>query len=154
VLFKGAVLYNQAAKDTGTLAQYGMGTPDDWIEKNLYSKYQWLGIVLLLAVNLAVFGIAGLVVWTVQMLWIPFWAAGVINGIGHWWGYRNTDTKDTSRNILPIDFIVGGECLHNNHHSDPASPKLSRQWFEFDLGWAVIKLLCWMRMAELRPVDK
>ena len=140
VLFKGAVLYHTASKDTELVQQYGVGTPDDWIERTLYTPHSRLGILLMLVIDLVLFGPWGLLVWGIQMIWIPFWAAGVINGIGHWWGYRNGETKDNSRNIVPWDIIVGGECLHNNHHLDPANPKLSRRWFEFDAGWFYIQL--------------
>ena len=140
VLFKGAVLYHTASKDTEMVQQYGVGTPDDWIERTLYTPHSRLGILLMLFIDLVLFGPRGLLVWGIQMIWIPFWAAGVINGIGHWWGYRNGETKDNSRNIVPWDIIVGGECLHNNHHLDPANPRLSRRWFEFDAGWFYIQL--------------
>ena len=140
VLFKGAVLYHTASKDTEMVQQYGVGTPDDWIERTLYTPHSRLGILLMLFIDLVLFGPRGLLVWGIQMIWIPFWAAGVINGIGHWWGYRNGETKDDSRNIVPWDIIVGGECLHNNHHLDPANPRLSRRWFEFDAGWFYIQL--------------
>jgi len=95
----------------------------------------------------------GPVIWGILMLWIPFWAAGVVNGIGHWWGYRNGQTKDRSRNIVPVDFVVGGELLHNNHHLDPASPRLSRRWFEFDIGWMYIKILEKLGLAKLRVAN-
>jgi len=140
VLFKGAVLYHTASKDQEMVQQYGVGTPDDWIERTLYTPHSRLGILLMLVIDLVLFGPWGLLVWGIQMIWIPFWAAGVINGIGHYWGYRNGETKDHSRNIVPWDIIVGGECLHNNHHLDPANPKLSRRWFEFDAGWFYIQL--------------
>ena len=150
VLFKGAFLYNDAAQDKDMVKQYGVGTPDDWIERNLYSKYSRLGITLLLLVNLLWFSYWGLVIWAIQMIWIPFWAAGVINGIGHYWGYRNGETKDHSRNISPWGIIIGGECLHNNHHLDPANPRLSRRWFEFDIGWMWITILSKLKLATVR----
>jgi len=150
VFFKGAFLYKQAAKDTASINQYGAGTPDDWIERNIYSAHSALGILLLLIFNLCVFGLWGWLIWGVQMLWIPFWAAGVINGVGHWWGYRNGVTRDSSRNISPWGIIVGGEELHNNHHLDPASPKLSKRWFEFDIGWMYIKLFETLRLLKIR----
>jgi stearoyl-CoA desaturase (delta-9 desaturase) len=130
--------------------KYGMGTPKDWIERKLYQPHHKLGILLMLAINLALFGPWGLLVWGVQMVWIPFWAAGMINGLAHWWGYRNGETKDFSRNISPIGIVVGGEELHNNHHLDPASPKFSRKWFEFDIGWMYITVLCKLRLAKLK----
>ena len=150
VFFKGALLYNKASKDKQMVAQYGVGTPDDWIERNLYTPHSRLGIVLMLIINLCLFGFWGWLVWLVQLVWIPLWAAGVVNGFGHWWGYRNTDTKDFSRNIVPWDFWVGGELLHNNHHADPASPKLSRRWYEFDIGWMYICILKALGLAKLR----
>lgn len=150
VLIKGALLYNRAAKDSTMVETYGRGTPDDWVERNVYSRYSRLGIVLLLLVNLLCFGWWGLLIWAIQMAWIPFWAAGVINGLAHWWGYRNGETKDRSRNISPWGIIIGGECLHNNHHLDPANPRLSRRWFEFDIGWFYIRLLCLLGLAKLR----
>lgn len=150
VLIKGALLYNRAAKDSTMVETYGRGTPDDWIERNVYSRYSRLGIVLLLLVNLLCFGWWGVLIWAIQMAWIPFWAAGVINGLAHWWGYRNGETKDRSRNISPWGIIIGGECLHNNHHLDPANPRLSRRWFEFDIGWFYIRLLCLLGLAKLR----
>jgi len=150
VLFKGAGLYHIASKDLAMVQQYGVGTPDDWIEKNLYTPHSRLGILLMLIIDLLFFGPWGFIVWGIQMLWIPFWAAGVINGIGHWIGYRNGETKDHSRNIVPWDIIVGGECLHNNHHLDPANPKLSRRWFEFDAGWMWFKIFEFLRLAKLR----
>ena len=150
VFFKGALLYNKASKDKQMVAQYGVGTPDDWIERNLYTPHSRLGITIMLIINLCLFGLWGWLVWLVQLVWIPLWAAGVVNGFGHWWGYRNTDTKDFSRNIVPWDFWVGGELLHNNHHADPASPKLSRRWYEFDIGWMYICILKSLGLAKLR----
>ena len=150
VLFRGAFLYHTASKDSAMVATYGQGTPNDWMEKNVYTKHSKLGITLLLLVNLFCFGWWGFVVWGIQMIWIPFWAAGVINGVGHWWGYRNGETKDHSRNIVPWDIIVGGECLHNNHHLDPANPRLSRRWWEFDIGWMYIVLLQKLKLASVR----
>ena len=150
VFFKGALLYNKASKDKKMIAQYGVGTPDDWIERNVYTPNSRLGIMIMLMIDLALFGWWGFIVWGIQMIWVPLWAAGVVNGLGHWWGYRNTDTKDFSRNIVPWDFWVGGELLHNNHHADPASPKLSRKWYEFDRGWMYIQLLKLLGLAKLK----
>jgi len=150
VLFKGAFLYHSASKDTEMVAQYGAGTPDDWVEQNLYSKHSRLGIMLMLLIDIVLFGWWGFVVWGIQMIWIPFWAAGVVNGLGHWWGYRNGETKDQSRNISPWGILIGGECLHNNHHLEPGNPRLSRRWFEFDIGWLYIRLLCILGLARLR----
>jgi len=150
VLTKGAVLYHQASKDSKMVDAYGQGTPTDWIENNLYTLHSRLGITLLLLINLLCFSWWGLLIWGIQMIWVPLWAAGVINGLGHWWGYRNTDTKDTSRNLFPIAFWIGGEELHNNHHADPANPKLSMRKWEWDLGWTYIRLLEQVGLAKLK----
>jgi stearoyl-CoA desaturase (delta-9 desaturase) len=150
VLFKGAVLYSKAAKDSDMVNMYGVGTPDDNIEK-FYTKYNALGIMIMLWINLTLFGpIVGFVIWGIQMLWIPFWAAGVINGVAHWIGYRNGNTNDTSRNISPLGIIVGGEELHNNHHLEPRSIKFSKRWFEFDIGYFYLRILCILKLAEIR----
>ena len=130
--------------------RYGIGTPDDWVEQNVYTKHNKLGIIIMLLVNLWLFGLVGFVVWGVQMLWIPFWAAGIVNGLAHWWGYRNGETRDQSRNISPWGIIIGGEELHNNHHLNPASPKLSKQWFEFDIGWMYIKIFERLKLLKIR----
>jgi stearoyl-CoA desaturase (delta-9 desaturase) len=150
IFFRGVYYYYLSAKDSEMIMQYGKGTPNDWIERKLYTPHSRLGILLMLIIDLVLFGPVGLLVWGVQMLWIPFWAAGVINGIGHWIGYRNGVTKDQSRNINPWGILVGGEELHNNHHLDPASPKLSRRWFEFDVGWMWFTIFKWCRLASLR----
>lgn len=150
VLFGGALLYKDAAKNYAMVEAYGVGTPNDWIEKNLYSKYSKLGFTLLLIFNTLLFHGWGIVIWLIQMAWIPFWAAGVVNGIGHYFGYRNSDTKDKSKNIIPLGFIIGGEELHNNHHDTPASPKLSRKWYEFDIGWMWLNILIQLNLARLR----
>lgn len=150
VLFKGAVLYHQASKDTLMINEYGKGTPDDWVEQNIYSKHSRLGITLLLIINLLCFSYWGLLVWGVQMIWIPFWAAGVINGLGHFIGYKNEQTRDHSRNLVPWAIIVGGEELHNNHHTSPGSPKLSVKWWEFDIGWMWIKVLSFVKLATIK----
>ena len=152
VLFKGAVLYHDASKDSAMVQQYGVGTPDDWIERNIETPHSRLGILLMLVIDCLFFGPWGLIVWGVQMLWIPFWAAGVINGVAHWIGYRNGQTKDHSRNISPWGILIGGEELHNNHHLEPASPKLSRRWFEFDIGWMWLRLFSLVGLATIvRP---
>ena len=150
VFFKGAMLYHEASKDKVMVNTYGVGTPADWIEHNLYSAHSRLGIGILFLFNIIVFGWIGAIIWGIQMLWIPFWAAGVVNGIGHWWGYRNGETKDHSRNIVPWGIVIGGEELHNNHHLDPASAQLSRRWFEFDIGWMYIRLLSVLRLATVK----
>ena len=150
IFFRGVYYYYLSAKDSEMIMQYGKGTPNDWIERKLYTPHSRLGILLMLIIDLVLFGPVGLLVWGVQMLWIPFWAAGVINGMGHWWGYRNGVTKDQSRNISPWGILIGGEELHNNHHLDPASSKLSRRWFEFDVGWMWFTIFKWCRLASLR----
>jgi len=150
VLFGGAGLYVAAKQDRKMVEQYGVGTPDDWIERNLYTRFPKLGFVSLLVIEVAIFGWLGLLMWTVQMIWIPWWAAGVINGLGHWWGYRNVETKDNSKNIVPWGIIVGGEEMHSNHHADPANPKLSRKWWEFDIGWMYIQILEFLNLAKVQ----
>ena len=150
VLFKGAFLYNKASKDREMVNTYGVGTPDDWMERNVYSKYAFLGILILLLGNVMLFGSIGIAIWAIQMIWIPFWAAGVINGIGHFWGYRNGDSKDNSKNITRFGIIIGGEELHNNHHINPASPKLSLQPWEFDIGWMWLSLFVKLNLAKLK----
>jgi stearoyl-CoA desaturase (delta-9 desaturase) len=149
VLFGGAWLYADATRDRAMVARLGSGTPDDWIERKLYSRYPNLGYLALLIALVAVFHGWGIVMWLTIVAWIPFWAAGVINGVGHWWGYRNTDTPDRSRNILPWGIIVGGEELHNNHHERPASARLSSRWWEFDIGWAWICVLRRLGLCRL-----
>ena len=150
VLFGGAFLYHSASKDTAMVDALSKDCPNDWIERNLYSAHSRLGILLMLGIDLLLFGPWGLVVWGIQMIWIPFWAAGVVNGLSHWWGYRNTDTKDTSRNIIPWAVWIGGEELHNNHHSDGANAKFSQRWWEFDLGWMYICILRFFKLATVR----
>jgi len=150
ILFRGVYYYYLGAKDARMMLSYGKGTPSDWMEKNIYSKYNYAGVVLMLMIDVLLFGWYGLVVWIIQMLWIPFWAAGVINGIGHWFGYKNGKTRDNSHNILPLGIWIGGEELHNNHHLDPASAKLSKHWFEFDIGWFWIKLLSYVKLIKIK----
>ena len=150
VMTTGWLLYNNAAKDAEFVIQYGKGTPKDWIERKLYTPHHKLGILLMLVIDLLIFGFWGVLVWGIQMIWIPFWAAGTINGLGHWWGYRNGETKDHSRNIFPWGIIIGGEELHNNHHLAPANPKLSRRWFEFDIGWMYIKIFERIGLLKIR----
>lgn len=149
LLFGGWSLYHEATKDPAMVLKYGVGTPRDRIEV-FYTRFHDKGIYLMLAINLLLFGLWGFVVWAVQMIWIPFWAAGFINGIGHWWGYRNGETRDHSRNVSPVGILIGGEELHNNHHLDPANPKLSRRWFEFDAGWMWIKIFSGLRLLTVR----
>jgi stearoyl-CoA desaturase (delta-9 desaturase) len=129
---------------------YGKGTPNDWVERNVYTRYNFLGILLMLWINLTLFGGIGFIIWGVQMIWIPFWAAGVINGLGHWWGYRNGETRDKSTNIVPFGILIGGEELHNNHHLNPASSRLSKRWFELDLGYIWLRFFSLLRLAKIK----
>ncbi|MDA8561592.1 fatty acid desaturase [Gammaproteobacteria bacterium] len=148
VLFNGAELYRKESRNIETLERYGQGTPDDWIEHNIYTKHSAMGIAIMLFIDLALFGTLGLAVWAIQMAWIPFWAAGVVNGVAHYIGYRNFECADASRNILPIAFFIGGEELHNNHHTYATSAKFSVKWWEFDIGWMVIRTLQFFGLAK------
>ena len=148
MLVGGAWLYAKAAEDKLMVQVYGKGTPDDWMERNVYSKHSKLGFTLLLILNTLLFNGWGIVIWLIQMAWIPFWAAGVINGVGHCIGYRNWKTKDESRNIFSLGIIIGGEELHNNHHNSPASIKLSNKWYEFDIGWMWFNIFKFLRLAK------
>ena len=150
VLFEGAELYREESRCAATREKYGHHTPDDWIERHLYARHSQLGIGLMLIVDLLLFGPIGLTIWAVQMLWIPFFAAGVINGVGHYWGYRTFAASDASRNIVPWGILVGGEELHNNHHAYISSAKFSIRWWEFDSGWALIRLLELLGLARVR----
>jgi stearoyl-CoA desaturase (delta-9 desaturase) len=150
VLLQGSELYRTEAKNQETLAKFGHGTPDDWIERNLYSRYSWQGVGLALIIDLMLFGALGAAIWAVQMLWIPITAAGIINGIGHWWGYRNFEAQDASTNVSPWGIVIGGEELHNNHHTYPTSAKLSVKPYEFDIGWAYIRGLEMLGLAKVR----
>jgi stearoyl-CoA desaturase (delta-9 desaturase) len=152
VFWEGAELYRDEAKNHETLDKYGLGTPDDWIERTVYTPHSWEGVGLMLVINLALFGPLGATIWAVQMAWIPVTAAGIINGIGHYWGYRNFSCEDASRNIVPWGIIIGGEELHNNHHAYGTSAKLSSRWYEFDLGWAYIRTLEFFGLATVRKV--
>lgn len=150
VLFEGVELYRTESRNAETMSRYGHGTPDDWLERNVYSRYTWQGVGLMMILNLALFGAAGLAVWAVQMAWIPVTAAGVINGIGHYWGYRNFEAADASTNVFPWGIIIGGEELHNNHHTYPTSAKLSVKPYEFDIGWAYISILQALGLAKVK----
>ena len=150
VLFGGVYYYVKASQDKDMIEKFGVGTPNDWVEKNIYSKYTFVGVSIMLLIDLLLFGGWGLLVWLIQIAWIPFWAPGVINGVVHYWGYRNTQTKDKSTNIFPFGIIVGGEELHNNHHAQPASPKLSSKWYEFDIGWMWLKIFEKLKIAKVR----
>jgi stearoyl-CoA desaturase (delta-9 desaturase) len=152
VFFEGAELYRAESKNKETMEKYGHGTPDDWIERNLYTKHSAMGVVLMAIIDIALFGIVGISVWAVQMMWIPITAAGIINGIGHYWGYRNYDCSDAATNIFPLGILIGGEELHNNHHTFATSAKLSSKWYEFDLGWGYIRILETLRLAKVKKV--
>ncbi|MEW8507954.1 MAG: fatty acid desaturase [Candidatus Thiodiazotropha sp.] len=152
VLWQGAELYQEEARNQQTLERYGKGTPDDWLERTLYQRHNYSGIVLLLLLEFLLFGPAGITVWAIQMIWIPFWAAGVINGIGHYWGYRNFEIPNSATNILPWGIFIGGEELHNNHHAFASSAKLSNRWWEFDLGWFYIRLFSILGLARVLKV--
>lgn len=152
VLLRGAELYRAEAKNAETIEKFGHGTPDDWLEHHLYSKYQWQGVGLMLIVDVLLFGAIGATVWAVQMLWIPITAAGIINGVGHYWGYRNYDCEDASTNIFPWGIIIGGEELHNNHHTYATSAKLSNKWWEFDIGWGYIRTLEIFGLAKVKKL--
>jgi len=152
VLFGGVLLYRKSAADPETLDVYGRGTPDDWLERNLYDRYTVYGMGLLAIIEVALFGLPGIAIFLAQILWIPFWAAGVINGIGHYWGYRNFETQDASRNIVPIGVLIGGEEFHNNHHAYMYSAKLGNKWWELDIGWVYIRLLEIFGLASVKRV--
>jgi stearoyl-CoA desaturase (delta-9 desaturase) len=152
VLLQGAELYRIEAKNRETLEKYGRGTPDDWLERHLYTKHSSLGIVLMLVIDILLFGPIGLTIWAVQMAWIPVTAAGIINGAGHHWGYRNFQPADCSTNILPWGILIGGEELHNNHHAYIGSAKLSIKWYEFDIGWMYIRTLSALGLSKVRNV--
>jgi stearoyl-CoA desaturase (delta-9 desaturase) len=152
VLLEGAELYRAEAKNAETLRKYSHGTPDDWLERNVYAKHAVLGVTLMALIDLALFGIGGISVWAVQMIWIPFWAAGVVNGLAHFWGYRNFNCADASTNIIPWGILIGGEELHNNHHTYATSAKLSNKWFEFDIGWMYIRIMSALRLAKVKKI--
>ncbi len=154
VMWRGAELYRAESANAETLAKFGHGTPQDWMERNVYGRYSALGVSLMLVLNLALFGALGATVWAVQMLWIPFWAAGVVNGVGHFWGYRNFEATDASTNLVPWGLVIGGEELHNNHHTYPTSAKFSVKRYEFDIGWAYIRLMQavgWAKVKKMPP---
>jgi stearoyl-CoA desaturase (Delta-9 desaturase) len=152
VLRFGVDMYRKEAKNLETLERYGHGTPDDWMERNVYSRYTWQGMGISLIIFLALFGVIGLTMWCIQLIWIPITAAGIINGTGHHWGYRNHHTEDASTNIIPIGIIIGGEELHNNHHAYGSSAKFSVRWYEFDIGWMYIRIMSALGLATVRKV--
>ncbi len=150
VLLTGVELYRAESKVKETMVKYGLGTPDDWIERNLYTRYSWQGVGVMLLIDLMLFGAIGITVWAIQMLWIPIMATGVINGLGHWWGYRNFESPDASTNVSPWGIVIGGEELHNNHHTYPTSAKFSVKPYEFDIGWVYIRGLEMLGLAKVR----
>ena len=152
VLTEGAELYRAESRNQETLDKYGTGTPDDWMERNVYSRYSWQGAGVMLVTNVLLFGPVGATIWAAQMAWIPVHAAGIINGLGHFWGYRHYAVNDTSTNITPIAFWIGGEELHNNHHAFPTSARFSMRWYEFDLGWLYINVLQFLGLATVKKV--
>ena len=152
VLLEGAELYRTESKNLETMDKYGHGTPTDWIERNLYTRFSLQGVVLLFILNVALFGVIGVTIWAIQMLWIPVTAAGIINGIGHYWGYRNYDCADAATNIIPFGILIGGEELHNNHHTFATSAKLSSKWYEFDIGWMYIRILETCGLAKVKKL--
>ncbi|NYZ63463.1 DesA family fatty acid desaturase [Luteimonas deserti] len=152
VFWQGVELYREARGMRADIEQYGKGAPDDWIERKVYTPWATFGPTLLLFVSFALFGFKGIAVWAIQMAWIPFWAAGVVNGLGHWWGYRNFETTDTATNLTPWGVWIGGEELHNNHHAFPSSAKFALRKWEFDIGWAVIRGLEMVGLAKVLRV--
>ena len=152
LLLEGAELYRKAAAEPETIAKYGHGCPDDWLERNVYKPWTDRGYYLMLIIDVILFGPIGITIWAVQMMWQPIFAAGVINGIGHWWGYRNYETRDISTNIVPWGILIGGEELHNNHHAFASSAKLSVKPWEFDVGWAYLRILQLFRLARVRKL--
>ena len=152
VLREGAELYQKEAKNQETLDKFGKGTPDDWIERKLYTPYNNVGIIIMFVLDLICFGLPGITIWAIQMMWIPIFAAGVINGVGHFWGYRNFECPDAATNITPIGFFIGGEELHNNHHTYGTSAKFSVKWYEFDIGWMYIRILSFFKLAKVNRV--
>ena len=151
-MWEGAELYRKESRNKETLERYGEGTPDDWMERNVYTKHSVMGIAIMMIVDIVLFGIPGISIWALQMAWIPFFAAGIVNGVAHFWGYRNFECQDASRNILPIGFFIGGEELHNNHHTYGTSAKFSVKWWEVDSGWMLIRLMQFFGLAKPKRV--
>ena len=152
VLWQGAELYRAEGRNKETVEGYGHGTPNDWLERYVYTAYSVTGVTLLAVLHILLFGIYGVTMWAVQMIWIPFFAAGVINGLGHYWGYRNFETADGSTNLANVGILIGGEEMHNNHHAFPSSAKFSIKWWEFDIGWLYIRILAGLRLARIKKV--
>jgi stearoyl-CoA desaturase (delta-9 desaturase) len=153
VVWEGYELYRKEALNKETMERYGQGTPDDWIENHLYIPHGSLGILLMFVLDVILFGVPGITFWALQMIWMPFFAAGIVNGVGHYFGYRNYECPDAARNIIPIGFWLGGEELHNNHHAFGSSAKFSTKWWEFDLGWGYIKLMQWLKLAKIKKLS-
>lgn len=152
VFWQGAELYRKAAADREMVKKYSHGTPDDWMERHVYARYPAIGISLMFVLNAILFGIPGITIWAIQMIWIPLWAAGVVNGIGHYWGYRNFECRDAATNVFPWGFWIGGEELHNNHHTFASSAKFSVKWWEFDIGWLYIRCLSLLGLAQVKKL--
>lgn len=152
VFLEGSELYRKEAKNQETLKRYGYGTPDDWLERNVYSKHSAKGVALMLIIDILIFGPIGITIWAIQMMWAPVMAAGIINGVGHYWGYRNFQAEDASRNIVPWGILIGGEELHNNHHAYATSARLSNKWYEFDIGWFYIRILEMIKLAKVKKI--
>ena len=152
VMWQGAELYRKESKNLETMEKYGHGTPDDWLEHNLYTRHSGKGIALMFAVDVALFGPIGITIWAIQMIWIPIFAAGIINGVGHYWGYRNYEVSDASTNIVPWGILIGGEELHNNHHTFGSSAKFSSKWWEFDIGWLYIQTMKALGLARVKKI--
>lgn len=152
VFWEGAELYRQASDDVEMIDKYSHGTPDDWVERNIYTRHSAKGILLMFLIDAFLFGVPGVSIWAIQMMWIPVWAAGVVNGIGHYWGYRNFECKDAATNVLPWGFWIGGEELHNNHHTFASSAKFSVKWWEFDIGWMYIRCLSFLGLAKVKKL--
>lgn len=152
VMWEGAELYRRAANDREIMEKYGHGTPDDWVERHVYTRRSQWGIGLMFLIDVLLFGPIGITIWAVQMAWIPIFAAGVINGIGHYWGYRNFESNDTSTNIVPWGILIGGEELHNNHHAYATSARLSNKWYEFDIGWLYIRIMEMLGLAKVKKL--
>jgi stearoyl-CoA desaturase (delta-9 desaturase) len=152
VMWQGAELYRKESKNPETMEKYGHGTPDDWLERNLYTRHSGKGIALMFAINVALFGPIGITIWAIQMIWIPIFAAGIINGVGHYWGYRNYEVSDASTNIVPWGILIGGEELHNNHHTFGSSAKFSSKWWEFDIGWLYIQTMKALGLVRVKKI--
>ena len=152
VMWQGAELYRKESKNLETMEKYGHGTPDDWLERNLYTRHSGKGIALMFAADVALFGPIGITIWAIQMIWIPIFAAGIINGVGHYWGYRNYEVGDASTNIVPWGILIGGEELHNNHHTFGSSAKFSSKWWEFDIGWLYIQMMKALGLARVKKI--